>query len=75
MLAFLLTARWLVDDKANVQTSTRWAEGWFVSTGDLASEVWIFVIAFFAIIKAKRLPCPIFLQPLLVCGCSPMQWR
>lgn len=34
-LAFLLPTRWLIEDKINVRTSTCWAQGWFVSTGDL----------------------------------------
>jgi hypothetical protein len=64
-LAFLLTVRWLADDKIDVRTSTCFAEGWFVSTGDLASGVWIFAIAlhtFFAIIKGQKLPYSIFLS-------------
>jgi hypothetical protein len=64
-LAFLLTVRWLADDKIDVRTPTCFAEGWFVSTGDLASGVWIFAIAlhtFFAIIKGKMLPYSIFLS-------------
>jgi hypothetical protein len=63
-LAFLLTVRWLAEDKINVRTSTCFAEGWFVSTGDLASGVWIFAIAlhtFFAVIMGKKLPYWIFL--------------
>ena len=68
-LAFLLTLRWLAEDKIDVQTSTCWAEGWFVSTGDLASGVWIFAIAlhtFFAIIKGKKLPYSIFLSAIIM---------
>lgn len=67
-LAFLLTARWLVEDKIDVHTSTCWAEGWFVSTGDLASGIWIFAIAmhtFFAIIKDRKLPPPAFLSTMV----------
>lgn len=63
-LAFLLTVRWLAEDKIDVQTSTCWAEGWFVSTGDLASGTWIFAIAvhtFFAVVKGKKLPYSTFL--------------
>jgi hypothetical protein len=66
-LAFLLTVRWLAENKIDVQTSTCWAEGWFVSTGDLASGIWIFAIAlhtFFAVIKGKRLPYLIFLAAI-----------
>jgi hypothetical protein len=66
-LAFLLTVRWLAEDKIDVQTSTCWAEGWFVSTGDLASGTWIFAIAlhtFFAVIKGKKLPYSVFLAAI-----------
>lgn len=67
-LAFLLTVRWLADDKINVQTSTCWAQGWFVSTGDLASGAWIFAIAlhtFFAIVREQKLPYPLFLAAIV----------
>lgn len=66
-LAFLLTARWLAEGKIDVQTPTCFAEGWFVSTGDLASGMWIFAIAlhtFFAIVKGKKLPYLIFLAAI-----------
>ncbi|KAF2675345.1 hypothetical protein BT63DRAFT_349934, partial [Microthyrium microscopicum] len=43
-VAFILNARWLVEDGILVGTSTCWAQGWFVSTGDLASGVWCFFI-------------------------------
>ena len=68
-LAFLLTLRWLAEDRIDVRTSTCWAEGWFVSTGDLSSGVWIFAIAlhtFFAIIKGKKLPYSIFLSAIVM---------
>jgi hypothetical protein len=64
-LAFLLTAQWLAEDKINVQTSTCWIKEWLVSTGDLASGVWIFAIAlhtFFAIIKGEKFSYPISLS-------------
>lgn len=57
-LAFLLPTRWLAENKINVGTSTCWAEGWFVSTGDLASGVWIFTIAihtFLALVLGYKL--------------------
>lgn len=63
-IAFLLTSRWLAENKINVGTSTCWAEGWFISTGDLASGVWILAIAihtFFALIKGYKLPYPVFI--------------
>ena len=42
--AFLLNVEWLRIDKVDISSSTCWAQGWFVSTGDLASGVWCFAI-------------------------------
>ncbi|KAH7363215.1 G protein-coupled glucose receptor regulating Gpa2-domain-containing protein [Plectosphaerella cucumerina] len=44
-LAFLLNAAWLARDGVVVGNSMCWAQGWFVSTGDLASSVFISLIA------------------------------
>lgn len=62
-LAFLLTSRWLVEDKIHVGTPYCFAEGWFVSTGDLASSVWIFAIAlhtYAAIVRGYKISCSTF---------------
>jgi hypothetical protein len=67
-LAFLLTARWLAENQIDIETATCWAEGWFVSTGDLASGVWIFAIAlhtFLAIIKGQKLSHSIFVSVII----------
>ena len=44
-IAFLLNAQWLQYDSIEVGTSTCWAQGWFVSTGDLASGIFTLAIA------------------------------
>lgn len=44
-MAFLLNASWLRRDGVEVGNSMCWAQGWFVSTGDLASSVFITMIA------------------------------
>ncbi|KAK4555289.1 hypothetical protein LTR86_007585 [Recurvomyces mirabilis] len=44
-LAFLLNTAWLRADSIDVHSSTCWAQGWFVSTGDLASGVFTLAIA------------------------------
>ncbi|KLU85419.1 hypothetical protein MAPG_04445 [Magnaporthiopsis poae ATCC 64411] len=44
-MAFLLNGAWLVQDSIDVGTSTCWAQGWFVSTGDLAASLFITAIA------------------------------
>lgn len=45
-LAFLLNSQWLAQDSITVSSSTCFAQGWFVSTGDLASGVFTLAIAF-----------------------------
>lgn len=63
-VAFLLTAVWLGEKKIDAVSSTCFAEGWFISTGDLASGVWVFAIAvhtFYAVIKGRRLHTITFL--------------
>jgi hypothetical protein len=57
-MAFLLNIKWLVEDQIHVGTTTCWAQGWFVSTGDLASGIWSFAIGlhtFAAVIFGYRL--------------------
>ena len=44
-VAFLLNVRWVSANAVLVETSTCWAQGWFVSTGDLASGLFTFAIA------------------------------
>lgn len=36
-VAFMLNTKWLILNEVQVGTTTCWAQGWFVSTGDLAS--------------------------------------
>jgi hypothetical protein len=58
-IAFLLNVSSLRHDALEVGTRTCFAQGWFVSTGDLASSVWIFAIAvhtFFGVVKGHKLP-------------------
>ncbi|KAK3112435.1 hypothetical protein LTR53_011297 [Teratosphaeriaceae sp. CCFEE 6253] len=47
-IAFLLNVQWLATNSVDVDTPTCWAQGWFVSTGDLASGVFTFAIAIHA---------------------------
>ena len=63
-VAFVLTAVWLGENKIDAASSTCFAEGWFVSTGDLASGVWVLAIAvhtFYAVVKGRRLHTITFL--------------
>lgn len=58
-LAFLLNVSSLRHNAIEVGTPTCWAQGWFISTGDLASSVWIFAIAvhtFLGVVRGYRLP-------------------
>lgn len=44
-LAFLLNIQWVAGNSIDVSSHTCWAQGWFVSTGDLASGVFTLLIA------------------------------
>lgn len=48
-VAFLLNVRWLADNAIVVGTNTCWAQGWFVSTGDLGSGIFTLAIALHAL--------------------------
>ena len=80
-LAFLLNISALKNNGIIVGTTTCWAQGWFISTGDLASSVFIAAIAchtFFSVVKQYRLPhrmfyccvagCWIFIYGLAIIG-------
>lgn len=61
--AFLLNITALRNNAIIVRTPTCFAQGWFVSTGDLASSVFILTIAvhtFFSVVKDYRLPMGAF---------------
>lgn len=58
-LAFLLNVTWLSRDAVEAGTSVCWAQGWFISTGDLASSVFITAIAlhtYLGVIRGYRVP-------------------
>lgn len=58
-LAFLLNVEWLRLDSVVVHSPICFAQGWLVSTGDLGSGVWCFVIGlhtFASVIFDYRLP-------------------
>jgi hypothetical protein len=62
-IAFLLNISALRNNALTVGTSLCFAQGWFVSTGDLASSVFICAIGvhtFFGVVKNYRLPSPYF---------------
>ncbi|KIX95417.1 uncharacterized protein Z520_08934 [Fonsecaea multimorphosa CBS 102226] len=62
-MAFALTSVYLSQNKIQVGTTTCWANGWFVSTGDLASGVFILAIAlhtYYAVVKGKRVTNKVF---------------
>jgi hypothetical protein len=44
-IAFMLNAEWLRKDAIDVGASSCWAQGWFVSTGDLSSGLFTLAIA------------------------------
>ncbi|KAG0652054.1 hypothetical protein D0Z07_1425 [Hyphodiscus hymeniophilus] len=62
-LAFLLNISHLRNNAIEVGTTTCFVQGWFVSTGDLASSVFICAIAchtFLGVVKDYRLPTTVF---------------
>jgi G protein-coupled glucose receptor regulating Gpa2 len=62
-MAFLLNVTWLAKDAISVGTTACWTQGWFISTGDLASSVFITTIAahtYLAIVRNYRLPTWVF---------------
>ncbi len=62
-VAFLLNITALRNNGIYVGTPTCFAQGWFVSTGDLASSVFICAIAchtWMGVVKEYRLPTPAF---------------
>ncbi|KAF2757291.1 hypothetical protein EJ05DRAFT_500834 [Pseudovirgaria hyperparasitica] len=69
-LAFLLNAEWLAGNAINVTSNSCWAQGWFISTGDLSSGVFCLAIGlhtFSTVILNYRLPMPYFLSTVLIC--------
>ena len=62
-IAFLLNVEWLRVGSVEVESSICFAQGWFVSTGDLGSGVWCFAIGlhtFASVIMDYRLPSRYF---------------
>ena len=47
-IAFLLNAHWLAQNSIEAGTAACWAQGWFVSTGDLGSGLFTLAIALHA---------------------------
>ncbi|KAK5656886.1 hypothetical protein OQA88_4437 [Cercophora sp. LCS_1] len=69
-MAFLLNIAWLSKDSLDVEDPTCWAQGWFISTGDLASSVFISFIAvhtYLGVVKGYRLPTWIFYTTIALC--------
>lgn len=57
--AFMLSARWVKANEITVGTHICWTQGWFVSTGDLASSCFTGAVAiytYFVIVKNRRPP-------------------
>jgi hypothetical protein len=68
--AFLLNISALRNNAILVGTPTCFAQGWFVSTGDLASSIFICAIAvhtFFGVVKEYRPPTKAFYYCIAAC--------
>ncbi|EXJ86100.1 hypothetical protein A1O1_06469 [Capronia coronata CBS 617.96] len=66
-VAFALSARFLATNKIEDGTTTCWVNGWFISTGDLASGVFILAIAihtFFSVVRGRRVPNRVFISAI-----------
>lgn len=66
--AFLLNVQWLAKNAVAVGTPICWVQGWFVSTGDLASSVFITAIAvhtYLGVVRGYRLPTWAFYSALV----------
>lgn len=71
--AFLLNIASLRSNAVVVGTTTCWAQGWFISTGDLASSMFILVIALhtlMSVVKDYRLPSKVFYGCIAVSNTS-----
>lgn len=71
--AFLLNIASLRNNAVVVGNSTCWAQGWFVSTGDLASSMFILAIAlhtFLGVVRDYRLPSVVFYGCIAVSNIS-----
>jgi hypothetical protein len=69
-MAFLLNITWISKDAIDVDSTACWAQGWFVSIGDLASSVFISFIAvhtYLGVVKGYRLPTWIFYSIIAAC--------
>lgn len=69
-LAFLLNIGALRNNAILVRTPLCFAQGWFVSTGDLASSVFICAIAvhtFFGVVRNYKLPTWAFYLAITLC--------
>lgn len=69
-IAFLLSADALRHNAIRVGTTTCWAQGWFLSTGDLASSVMITAIGihtFLGVVRRYRPSTLIFYSSLVAC--------
>lgn len=69
-IAFLLNLDSLKYDAIRVGTTTCWAQGWFISTGDLASSIMITAIGvhtFLGVVKGYRPSPVVFWSSLVSC--------
>ncbi|KZL81281.1 integral membrane protein [Colletotrichum incanum] len=61
--AFFLDIIWLVEDKITDSSPACWAQGWFISTGDLASTAFIATIAvhtYLTLVRGIKISCKVF---------------
>ncbi|KAK6227347.1 integral membrane protein [Colletotrichum tabaci] len=61
--AFFLDVVWLVEDRITDSSPACWAQGWLISTGDLASTAFIAAIAvhtYLTLVRGVKISCKVF---------------
>lgn len=68
-IAFLLNTEWIIRDEIRVGSTTCWAQGWFVSTGDLASGLFCLAIGvhtLLSVVYKYKPSTPVFYLSILL---------
>ncbi|KAK7450236.1 integral membrane protein [Colletotrichum acutatum] len=67
--AFFLDVVWLVEDKITDDSAACWAQGWFISTGDLASTAFVAFIAvhtYLTLVRGLKISCKAFYSTIFL---------
>ncbi|UQC79284.1 uncharacterized protein CLUP02_04763 [Colletotrichum lupini] len=67
--AFFLDVVWLVEDKITDDSAACWAQGWFISSGDLASTAFVAFIAvhtYLTLVRGLKISCKAFYSTIFL---------